>query len=326
MSSLGIFNKETKSYQKIAGEAKAAVIDTAMSDTSTSPVQNKVIKKYVDDLEGKIAVNLLNPILETTTKNGITCTNNGDGTYTLNGTATDSVFFNINKNISINKGSKYKVFCFKDEEYIPNKIMSCVRRVDTINEYIYNNGTFVSDTEKCWVWIKIEKDVTVQNLVAKPMITTDLSATYDDFVPYTGDTGKLNGDVADLVKKIPTFERNSSIFVGNPNDVHVSWANGQIGTKNDHWDDATGRHITYKFPRTGAYTVCSFYLNVPAHAVLLCELYTEYGGGTVEIREPLFFYNQSDTAVSKRVSCVITGFETGDEVTVICNPIVIKNV
>lgn len=34
------------------------------------------------------------------------------------------------------------------------------------------------------------------------MITTNLSATYDDFVPYTGDTGKLNGDVAELKKTI----------------------------------------------------------------------------------------------------------------------------
>lgn len=49
MSSLGIFNKETKTYQKVAGTAEAAVVDAKMSDTSTNTVQNKVIKKYVDD-------------------------------------------------------------------------------------------------------------------------------------------------------------------------------------------------------------------------------------------------------------------------------------
>ena len=49
MSSLGIFNKETKTYQKVAGTAEAAVLDAEMSDTSTNAVQNKVIKKYVDD-------------------------------------------------------------------------------------------------------------------------------------------------------------------------------------------------------------------------------------------------------------------------------------
>ena len=123
MSSLGIFNKETKTYQKVAGTAEAAVVDAEMSDTSTNTVQNKVIKKYVDDHDPNITVdtalsqtstnpvqnkvvtsnltdlrkgavaNLLKPTLQTTTKNGVTCTNNGDGTYTLNGTATTEVAF-----------------------------------------------------------------------------------------------------------------------------------------------------------------------------------------------------------------------------------------
>ena len=48
MSSLGIFDKETKTYKKVAGTAEAAAVDDAISDTSTNPVQNKVIKAYVD--------------------------------------------------------------------------------------------------------------------------------------------------------------------------------------------------------------------------------------------------------------------------------------
>lgn len=56
MSSLGIFNKETKTYQKVAGTAEAAVVDAEMSDTSTNTVQNKVIKKYVDKKAGKSKV------------------------------------------------------------------------------------------------------------------------------------------------------------------------------------------------------------------------------------------------------------------------------
>ena len=49
MSSLGIFNKETKTYQKVAGTVEATVVDAEMSDQSTNTVQNKVIKKYIDD-------------------------------------------------------------------------------------------------------------------------------------------------------------------------------------------------------------------------------------------------------------------------------------
>ena len=56
MSSLGIFNKETKTYQKVAGTAEAAVLDKAMSDTSENPVQNKVIKKYVDSKQVEVPI------------------------------------------------------------------------------------------------------------------------------------------------------------------------------------------------------------------------------------------------------------------------------
>ena len=169
--------------------------------------------------------NLLKPTLQTTTKNGVTITNNGDGTYTLNGTATDGTFFDINKNISINKGTKYKSVCFKDEDYVPNKIMSCVRRVDIENGYVSNNGSFVSDTENCWLWIKIEKDVTVSNLVAKPMITTDLNATYDDFVPYTGDGETLTHDVAKLNDSLGAYDinENATNSYSKSNGFAIEW-------------------------------------------------------------------------------------------------------
>ena len=41
---------------------------------------------------------------------------------------------------------------------------------------------------------------TVNNLNKKPMITTNLNATHNDFVAYTGNTGRLNADVALLTK------------------------------------------------------------------------------------------------------------------------------
>ena len=38
MSSLGIFDKETKTYKKVADLSKPAVIDSAMADSSTDAV------------------------------------------------------------------------------------------------------------------------------------------------------------------------------------------------------------------------------------------------------------------------------------------------
>lgn len=44
--------------------------------------------------------------------------------------------------------------------------------------------------------------VTVNNLVFKPMLTTNFNATYDDFVPYTGDGETLTHDVAEIKKDL----------------------------------------------------------------------------------------------------------------------------
>ena len=55
--------------------------------------------------------NLLNPTLQTTTQNGVTCTNNGDGTYTLNGTATSQANFGLT-NVMLNKHKKMKMVNF----------------------------------------------------------------------------------------------------------------------------------------------------------------------------------------------------------------------
>ena len=90
MSSLGIFNKETKTYQKVAGTAEAAVLDAEMSDTSTNTVQNKVIKKYVDD-----SVNILKKsVSDGKTKVANAITDKGVET------ATDATFDVMAENIS----------------------------------------------------------------------------------------------------------------------------------------------------------------------------------------------------------------------------------
>ena len=51
MSSLGIFDKETKTYKKVADLSKAAAVDDALSQTSTNPVQNKVVTSHLTDLK-----------------------------------------------------------------------------------------------------------------------------------------------------------------------------------------------------------------------------------------------------------------------------------
>lgn len=71
-----ISNKITKFYASSQGE-------THLADSDNGKIQDMMLygKSEQKQYSGK---NLLNPTLQTTIKNGVTCTANGDGTYTLN--------------------------------------------------------------------------------------------------------------------------------------------------------------------------------------------------------------------------------------------------
>ncbi len=223
-------------------------VDTKLSTTSVNPISNKVVSaeinalktkqktletdltkkgtassNEVDEVRGQIHTNLLNPTLETTTVNGVTCTNNNDGTFTLNGTATnDQTFFrvtpwggdNYNSEIELETGKTYKVVgC-------PNGGGSSTYRVtitrssrDNVGRlavaHDYGDGkTFVAEEGyryECYIHPSI--NTPINNLLFKPMLTTDLDATYNDYVPYSGD-GRLNENVAKLNSRVVKAENN----------------------------------------------------------------------------------------------------------------------
>lgn len=139
---------------------------------------------------GKATRNLLNPTLKTTTQNGVTCTNNGDGTYTLNGTATKDVYLYIAGSPTKNTVGGYKLLGCPINgsndtyrivvSYYDNETWKA-EGTDTGNGVIID-GTYF----KLNYLISVKSGTTLTNLVFKPMLTTDLEATYDDFVPYSG--------------------------------------------------------------------------------------------------------------------------------------------
>ena len=122
--------------------------------------------------------NLLRSTLPTTTNNGVTCTNNGDGTYTLNGTASDTCRFKLST-INLSKGS-YKVVGTPkggNKDYS----ISC-----TGNLYEYGDGLIINpENDSSYdFYLVVISGKTVSNLLFKPMLTEDLNATYNDFVSY----------------------------------------------------------------------------------------------------------------------------------------------
>lgn len=159
----------------------------------------------LQSVENQVTTNILKPTLATTTQNGVTCTNNGDGTYTLNGTASANTpfYFISNKNalgLSNFVGKKLKLL---GNPVIGDK--NC--RLVAVNSSwgadatdVGNGSVFTLAENTKFLYIDIKSGFTCDNLVFKPMITTNLNATYDDFVQYTGSTGSLNVDLANNSK------------------------------------------------------------------------------------------------------------------------------
>lgn len=180
-----------------------------LADTLTADVAS--VRKDVDEIEETVSdvtknttVNLLNSTLETTTSHGITCTNNGDGTYTLNGTATSVVTFSLGK-VSLKANKSYKLIAQSPTDTSTNV------KVRDLRGMLFGDGTHTGatpiitltrDYAELRMVIDIAASTSLNKFIVKPMLTTNLDATYDDFVPYTGDTGKLNSDVADIKSKI----------------------------------------------------------------------------------------------------------------------------
>lgn len=172
---------------------------TTVTDSAEMPLQglNVYGKSKQVATTGK---NLLNPYLkESTTVNGITCVPNGDGTYTLNGTATkkaDFIIFTVYKISSSSLfGKTLKMVGCPPGGKTDSKYVLYLQRqlAPNYTPVVVDEGNGSSSLEindsvdGAWsAWIRIYPGYTCNNLVFKPMITTDLSATYDDFEPYTG--------------------------------------------------------------------------------------------------------------------------------------------
>jgi hypothetical protein len=159
-----------------------------------------------------IITNLLNPTAQTQTKNGVTFTNNGDGTYTVNGTASaDTAIVLMSSNdISILENKKLVGCPVGGGRSIFRLFATCYNGSTWLKEYDdFGNGKIVSnipsETTVANLDIIVRKGVTVNNLIFKPMLTTDLNATYDDYVRYSGD-GSLNENVAALFDKVEEHE------------------------------------------------------------------------------------------------------------------------
>nr|DAQ45172.1 MAG TPA: hypothetical protein [Caudoviricetes sp.] len=186
-----ISTKITKFYASSQGE-------THLADSDNGKIQDMMLygKSEQKRYSGK---NLLNATLQTTTVNGVTCTANGDGTYTLNGTATTITTFDIAQDVSCSsfRLAGCPVGGAHDASYELQ-----ARTDNLIYGYDTGDGKNIKADENFFIRIRINTGINCNNLLFKPMITTDLTATYDDFEPYTGGQPSPSPDYPQEIKSV----------------------------------------------------------------------------------------------------------------------------
>lgn len=161
---------------------------------SPNPDYPQEIKSVVNPTVKVCGKNLLNATLQSTVQNGVTCTANGDGTYTLNGTASDLTAFIVLKQTINTYTGKKLIGCPNgggSGTYVLLITYYDENRKWLSEQYDTGEGTIVKDSSHIDFQIIIKKGTVCNNLLFKPMVATDLTATYDDFEPYHEQTVTL---------------------------------------------------------------------------------------------------------------------------------------
>lgn len=222
-------NSKNRNYEEWLSGKKTAFTDwfnnlkVVLDGDVAGHLQNEI--DALQPVRKRTLTNLLDPsmyiITSKITQNGITITNNGDGTFTVNGT-TDSdvgtdgkIAVNITQwaaNTKIATGYSKLKLCGTPSSINQKGML----QLADLNTNSGNATTWATDKGDGFVFNTIDDKVTTfslrfeflpnttfDNVVFKPMLTADLQATYDDYVEYSGD-GELNENVADISKLLKT--------------------------------------------------------------------------------------------------------------------------
>lgn len=191
------------------GKEKVSLIESTKTDlegTVESPL-----------MLGKATRNLLKPPFGAHSGYGIKMTKINDGTLRLNGTARENYVFYLQGNplqsvpFENTVGGCRMLGCPINGSQDTYRIDVCYYNSPELNSELkavvsdIGNGVIINDAYPYLNYrLYINKGTTVTNLIFKPMVTTDLEATIDDFVPYSG-------------YDIKTIGKN---IVGNPSSLN----------------------------------------------------------------------------------------------------------
>ena len=177
---------------------KVAIYDitTNLIDKYTkyfTPIELNKIGNYQDFIRKGTGKNLIEPIMASATLNGVTCTNNGDGSFTLNGTATaqttfriDQSTYNAHDNLK-NYNGTYTFSCNQlqadmDLILMQNDTWSIGMRMNGSNTPVTANV----NKDNCFIYVQVRNGKSINDLTIRPMLEKGSSATSHEPYACTG--------------------------------------------------------------------------------------------------------------------------------------------
>ena len=237
LTSLGSVNIGTIATVKAGKNVEFLNVYTPTKPTADAKYRIDVVKvihtegsieERLETFKNEATFNSINATAKSSTKNGVNLTSNGDGTYTVNGTATARTNFHLFDETYYPKNTKsgeYKLIgCPPGGSLNTYFLEAAFRNIqgDTIwNRSEVGKGLSLTLNENAvsmYLTITIMEGETVEDLVFKPMLTTNMNATYDSFVGYTGERDKINENVAEIQKKLsekPDIASTSNLYWEN---------------------------------------------------------------------------------------------------------------
>ena len=143
------------------------------------------------------------PYTDTTiARNGITFTDNGDGSLTLNGTATNNALFmfagdnGYDKGIAVTSGSYFLSGCpsggSSETYYLRANVWSDASTFVGSDDFGAGSSVKISDGDTVYVCFVVRGGITVNNLVVKPQL--ELGETATEWEPYSGGVASPSPD------------------------------------------------------------------------------------------------------------------------------------
>ena len=355
--------ENSDNWQIIARDGQSGSVinvDATMSDTSENPVQNKVIKKYVDEHSTDIS----DMTGATATQNGahglVPAPRIGDEKKALLGDGTwgsvDAILTYKTKeeydaavaNNEIPDGAKViKEYDEEDQtsvidvdaamsdtsanpvqnkvikKYVDKKQVNIDGITLTLDEA--KNVIKLADTLRDKIGSALQPESIVNN-----QITTVGGFALDARQANQNVEGSLGAQIKALndilnSKKVPTFECNDSIFQNSYFIYPITDGNMDLITPTTEWDERNGGHrVTFKNTQS---TITSFSagIKIPPHSVVLIHVYS-FNQENILIMSSTLFYNNTDNARIENIQCKITDTSPNVSCTINMYPIIIKNI